>query len=194
MHRALLGMSRGDEPPAEVTSYMAAPKRGPAIVAGIGALFIALGPFATFGQATLTLSGISGPAPISGDSVQGIDTADGKFFVAAGVLLLVAAIVMRSSSSVRARTVGTLFVLFGSLFVMVMAAIDLFTIANELKEDLLRVLASGEEVPGSDPIRDLMTVRLGPGLFLVIVGGILGVLAGTAGMVLQTQPSESVVS
>ena len=127
------------------------------------------------------MSGISGPFTVQGGTVKGLDTADGKFFVVTSVALIIAAIVMRSATSDRMRISSILFVLFSSLFVLFLAVADLFTLSSELKEEMLRTFTGGEEVPGA-----IVTVRLGPGLFLVIVGAVLGFLSGTAGMVLQT--------
>ena len=113
--------------------------------------------------------------------MKGLDTADGKFFVLTSVVLVLAAIVMSWSTSARIRITAIAFVLFSSLLVLFFAVGDLFTLSSELKEEMLRAFTGGEELPGA-----IVTVRLGPGLFLVIVGAVFGFLAGTAGVVLQT--------
>jgi hypothetical protein len=142
---------------------------GPGLAA-VGGLLVAVGSFLTW--ATLTIDATSFGGQKESQSVQGFDASDGKISLAIGVILIVAGLIaMRSKAAGGRRGMGVLAII-GGLAAIALGIFEVMDIKNDLD-----ALVTGLGLP--DGVASHST---GIGLWIIIAGGVLGLVGGVMTM------------
>jgi hypothetical protein len=152
----------------------------------LGGLLVGLGSLLHWGAVTVQVPGASGNALTS--DVPGIDLTEGKITLVLGFALLVIGVVMRGiRAGSTARILGWVIVVAS----IVATGIGVFDIVrkesafNSGAQDTAHRIANTTGLPYSDllaRIERYLVVDLRFGIYLVIAGGILGLIGGLLGI------------
>ncbi|MFL5737136.1 MAG: hypothetical protein ACJ76P_07340 [Actinomycetota bacterium] len=152
----------------------------------LGGLLVGLGALLDWGSVTVRIPGTTGNA-LSSD-VPGVDLAEGKIVLILGFALLVIGVVMRGiSSGATARILGWVIVA-ASILATGIAVFDVVrkdSAFNSGAQDTAHKIAATTGLPYNDllaRIQKYLVVDLKLGIYLVIVGGILGLIGGLLGI------------
>jgi hypothetical protein len=152
----------------------------------LGGLLVGLGALLDWGSVTVRIPGTTGNA-LSSD-VPGVDLAEGKIVLILGFALLVIGVVMRGiSSGATARILGWVIVA-ASIAATGIALLDVVrkdSAFNSGAQDTAHRVAATTGLPYDDllaRIQKYLVVDLKLGIYLVIVGGILGLIGGLLGI------------
>jgi hypothetical protein len=168
-------------PPLRVASF---------VTASLGGLLVGLGSLLAWASVHLDIQGLTGNTLSS--TVQGVDTPEGKVALVLGFVLLVGGVAMRGMASKSlARAVGWIVIVAGIGAVGIGVAdivrgVSAFDQGTEaFLEAITRRIASNSGLP----LKDLLAkaphpvVDLHIWLYLVIAGGVLGIIGGLLGLV-----------
>ena len=152
----------------------------------LGGLLIGLGSLLDWGAVTVRVPGTTGSALTS--DVPGIDLGEGKITLIIGFALLVIGVVMRGiPSNATARILGWVIVA-ASIVAAGIAVLDIVrkdTAFDTGAQDTAHKIANTTGLPYTDllaRIEKFLVVDLKLGIYLVIVGAILGVVGGLLGL------------
>jgi uncharacterized membrane protein len=167
---------RGNRPPAlRVASFAAT---------SIGGLLVGLGSLMSW--AVIEIPGTTSSAPPT--PVVGVDTPEGKVTLLLGLVLLIGGVAMRAITSRGfARVLGWI-VMVSGLLATAIGVLDVVrkdSAFNEGAEKLARSISAPSGLPVSDlidRIRRIEVVNLKLGIYIVIAGGVVGLIGGLLGL------------
>jgi MFS family permease len=151
------------------------------VCTALGGLLMGVGALLTW--ATVSL----GPQ-IEGVETKGIDTTEGKIVLGLAVLVLLSIPALRMAPSIGARRALVASVLLASLAAGALALFDVLAKDDRLGLPALDekqrevAEASGLPLPGIKQLQALTFVELKPGIYVALVGAVLGLAGGALGL------------
>src|SRR3972149_460512 len=144
----------------------AKPSPTAAIVGIVGAVLAIIGSFLVWAKVSADFGSLGqGSVSVTVKGTEG----DGKITLVLGILLLIAGVVLALAKTRRlARGMAILAIVFGVLVV----AIGAYDAANIKSKSI----PSGAGIP--QELLDLIKISIGPGLWVVILGGGVGLVGG----------------
>ena len=157
----------------------------------LGGLLVGLG--SILGWATVTIGGAGGTTGLPPIDTKGIDTLEGKLALLSGVLVLVAIPAMRLARAVAGRRSWAILIIVAGLAATGLAAKDLSRPTDRFGDlgfekvvkgisDTTGLPLQGLENRFRAQAKKLTHVSLGPGIYLVIAGGLLAAAGGGLGL------------
>jgi hypothetical protein len=145
-----------------------------------GGLLIALGSLQTW----VTVGLRSDTKGILDSRIVGIDRVEGKATLAIGVLMLVAIVALRIATSIGVRRAIAIAVLVGAIGAVAIAVLDLAKVDERFQDvGIAKIAALAQEngVPADVALEQASrdpTVDVGPGLWLLVGGGVVALVGG----------------
>ncbi len=168
-------MNGGTPPPLRVASF---------VTTSLGGLLVGLGSLLAW--ASIDIPGPAGNA--ASTTILGFDTAEGKIALLLGLVLLVGGVAMRAISAKGLARVIAWIVTISGLLATAIGVLDVVrkdSVFNQGAEKLAREIAAVSGLPVSDlltRIQRLEVVSLKFGIYLVIAGGVIGLIGGLLGL------------
>lgn len=147
----------------------------------IGGAAVAVGAFLSFAHVDF------GQLAIPSRSVAGIDRSHGKAFLAVGVGLLIAGVLMWAARSVNLRRVVSALAIVGGAIMVYVAILDIAGIEDEGLASAAGVVAAQIPEVSAEQAREALeqfdvSIDRGIGLYVVLVGSALGIVGGLLGL------------
>ncbi|MDP9295530.1 MAG: hypothetical protein M3O88_02390 [Actinomycetota bacterium] len=170
-------MGRGMPPPLRFASF---------VTTSVGGALVGLGSLLTWAEVGVNIPGANGSGLSS--NVHGVDTAEGKIALVLGFVLLVGGVAMRAlTAKGLARVVGWL-VVISSLIAAGIGVLDIVRADHAFDlgaEATAHRIADTTGLPFQDILARMdrfQTVDVKLGLYVVIVGGVIGLIGGLLGL------------
>jgi hypothetical protein len=149
----------------------------------LAGVVLAVAPFLGWFSLGINARGVKpARAGAAGDrSITGLHLPDGRLVLALGIAVLVVALVIWAARSDRMRSAGSIVVLALGAVATTVAAANLAMQAQipGLAEISLLLSRGGGRIGG---FLDRVAITKGPGLWLALIGGLVAIVAGVAGV------------
>jgi hypothetical protein len=128
------------------------------------------------------------------ETVSGLDTDDGKIYLAFGIGLIVLGLISWTVSSVGARRAIAVLAVLASLFLLVGAFIDIQDIESQAGLDDALAEQGGGSIEELEALGLTFDTSTGLGLYAVAVGGLVGLIGAIASVISRGQRTAVVVA